>query len=278
MRICIISDIHADITPWDWSCLDGFDADAVVFAGDASNHVQQTCLWVEQLRKRYPRVVWVAGNHDFYNLGFNETRLRHAGEPPPPHTVAEMVLYYQQWSTAHDVDFLHRSSVTIQGMNFVGATGWHNYVAGTPLSTNSQIDAWYHSMRDTVIPWQGYDKPDHTQPAIAGAADVQALQSLVNQLPGPIVVVTHHLPRRELCWQRRQDTAWTALHGSFANTAMESIHDEKIKLWIYGHTHRRGVNTINGQEYVCNARGYPGENNWWQPVLVDVNDTELKFV
>lgn len=271
MRICVISDVHVDLNPWTWSSLDGFDADAVVFAGDASNHVQQTCLWVEQLRKRYPRVVWVAGNHDFYNLGFNETRLRHAGEPPPPHTVAEMVAYYRAWSQAHDVDFLHRDAVNINGINFLGATGWHDYVAGAPVSQVDQIDAWYHIIRDRVIPWQGYAQPDHTQPALAGAQDVQSLKTLLEQATGPAVVITHHLPHRDLCWHRPHDRAWTALHGSFVNTSMESIRDEKIKLWIYGHTHQRGSRSIQGQSYVCNARGYPGENDNWTPVVFDID-------
>jgi Icc-related predicted phosphoesterase len=101
---------------------------------------------------------------------------------------------------------------------------------------------------------------------------VQALQTLVKQAIGPTIVVTHHLPHRDLCWQKPHDIAWTALHGSFANTGLESITDPKIKMWIYGHTHQRGMTTINGQQYMCNARGYPGENPGWVPVVFDIDE------
>lgn len=277
MRICIISDVHVDVNPWLWSSIDGYDADLVVFAGDASNRVHQTCNFLSQLRERYPRVVWVAGNHDYYNLGFHETRLYTPGQPAGPHTVAEMVSHYQKWSQEHDIDFLHRSAVTIQGITFLGATGWHDFVAGAPVSQDDQIYAWYNTIRDTVIPWQGHNAPDHTQPVLAGAADVQALCALTEQATEPVIIVTHHLPHRDLCWHKAHDLTWTALHGSFVNTRMESVSSEKIRLWIYGHTHRRGMHTINNQEYLCNARGYPGENSQWRPVLIDIDESTGKI-
>ena len=273
MRVCVISDVHVDANPWTWSSLDGYEADVVVFAGDVSNRVGHTMRWLVDLRERYPHVVWVAGNHDFYNQGFHETQIYRAGDPPTPHTVTEMVDYYRTQSHAHGIDFLYRQGVNIQGINFLGATGWHDYVAGAPVSQADQIDAWYHTIRDTVIPWQAYDKPHHSQPVLAGAQDVQALQTLVDMAMGPAIVVTHHLPHRDLCWQKPHDRAWTALHGSFANTRLESITDPKIRMWIYGHTHQRGMKTINGQQYMCNARGYPGENPHWTPVVFDIDES-----
>jgi len=272
MRVCVLSDVHVDINPWDWCSLDGYEADVAVFAGDVSNRVDQTVRWITELRERYLRVVWVAGNHDYYNLGFCETRIRHASDPSPPHSVAEIAAYYQDWSQAHDVDFLHRQCVSIQGIDFIGATGWHDYVAGAPVSRADQIDIWYRGMRDNIIPWQKYSQPHHTQPALAGAADVEALATMVEHAQGPTIVVTHHLPHRDLCWQKPHDRAWTALHGSFANTGMESIRDEKIRMWIYGHTHSRGDKLINGQRYLCNALGYPLENPGWTPVLFDIDE------
>ncbi len=51
---------------------------------------------------------------------------------------------------------------------------------------------------------------------------------------------------------------------------MEPIIDPKIKLWIYGHTHFRGMDTVHGIPYICNARGYRKENSSWEPVILDV--------
>ena len=45
---------------------------------------------------------------------------------------------------------------------------------------------------------------------------------------------------------------------------MDEIIDRnknKIKCWIYGHTHMPASNIINGTQFLCNPIGYPGENS-----------------
>ena len=34
----------------------------------------------------------------------------------------------------------------------------------------------------------------------------------------------------------------------------------KIKCWIYGHTHTPSTNIIHGIHFICNPIGYPNEN------------------
>ncbi len=45
---------------------------------------------------------------------------------------------------------------------------------------------------------------------------------------------------------------------------MDQFIDEnkdKIKCWIYGHTHTPSFKIINGVPIMCNPIGYPNENN-----------------
>lgn len=276
MKFVLISDVHVDMNKWDWACLDtvGPDVNTLVVAGDVSNDVFQTSRWLVDAKHRFANVIWVAGNHDFYNIGFHQTRVHDpewSKKWPYPQTVPEMIDHYRRWSDANGIIFLHRKSVVVDGVTFVGTTGWHDYKAGEPYTSEMQIKVWYDCLNDTCIKWQsGLVKPDHLQPYDAGVRDWETMRDLIGTATGPVVAITHHIPNRRFLWQRPHDRIWTMLHGSFANTRMESIVDPKIRYWIYGHTHQRGMNELNGTTYVCNAKGYQGENQSWEPIVLEV--------
>lgn len=271
MKFAVISDLHIDITAWEWTKLDLLPADVntVVVAGDISNDVLQACEWLYELRQRFVNVIWVPGNHDFYNLGFHRTRLRYEGWTHPQ-TVREILDHYAEWSKKHGIHLLDRSSVTLDGITFVGATGWHDFVAGEPILPDVQIEAWYHKLNDTRICWDRNGIPDHRHPLRAAAKDADFLRAAMIGLTGPTVVVTHHIPHRSCLTQRPHDLVWQSLHGSFANTMLENIGSPFVKYWIYGHTHTRSMKNLNGVDYVNNARGYPGECPNWEPVILDI--------
>ena len=276
MRFVLISDIHADVHAWNWNYLDAIphDVNTVVVAGDISNDVWDVSCWLVELRQRFVNVIWVAGNHDFYNLGFHKTRIipsrEWAEKWKNPLTVLDMLDHYQRWSQENGIHFLHRNSIDIDGVTFVGATGWHDYKAGIPYPEHEQIQVWYDLLNDRHIPWQDNRVIDHRFPFDAGVRDVAAIQQMVSNATNPVVVITHHVPRQELCWQKPHDKAWTLLHGSFANTKMSTIVDPKIRYWVYGHTHMRSIKDIDGITFVCNARGYRYENESWEPVVLEV--------
>lgn len=268
MKIAIISDIHADLNRWDWDLLSPIPSDVstIVVAGDIDNDVHAACLWIAELRNRFKTVIWVAGNHDFYNVGFHKTRI---GTAPNPYTVPQIVAHYRSWSDIHDIVFLHREKFDHNGVRFVGATGWHDYIAGEPHSTENQIATWYNCISDTQIKWD-HGEPYHVHPYDAGIKDFDAIKHMVDNSPLPTIVITHHIPNRRLLWHKPHDQIWTMLHGSFANTRFEKIADPKIKYWIYGHTHNRGMTKIGDTEFVCNARGYRYENPNWEPIIIEI--------
>ena len=272
MKICVISDLHIDSNRWDWHLLDPVkEADVLVVAGDISNDIWVNCNWLKNARSMFNQVIYVAGNHDFYNLGFQQTRLYDPNQEhlwPYPSNVPEIIHHYDRWCSQEGIHFLHRQSVTIDSVTFIGATGWHDYTAGTPYTQEMQIQAWYDCLNDTVIKRGENPTPNHLNPFDAGQKDVQSIMSNLEYAEDCSVVITHHVPHKDLCWQKPHDRYWTLLHGSFANRSMEKIKNSKIKYWIYGHTHNRSMKDINGITYVCNARGYPNENRDWQPVLL----------
>lgn len=273
MKFCIISDVHVDITAWDPARLESksSDCNTVVVAGDISNDIWITSKWMVDLKSYFENVIWVPGNHDYYNTGFHRTRIFDIQDKlyPYPKLQKEIKEHYSKYSKDHGIHCLNRDSVIVDGVRFVGATGWHDFVAGEPYPKAAQILAWYHESNDSMIQWteKGAD-PWIVEDEAQG--DYEYIKTCVSNANEPVVVVTHHLPHRQLSVARPELITWTKLHGMFVNTKMESITDSKIKFWCYGHTHYGSLKEINGVTYVCNPVGYPMENRNWQYVELDV--------
>lgn len=277
MKFTFMSDVHIDATLWNWDIIMAAveHTDTLVVAGDISNDVCYTCDWLVEARKRFKNVIWIAGNHDFYNQGLHKTRLipnrEFALKWPAPRTVTEIYDHYHRWSLEHDIHFLNRTSVIINDVTFVGVTGWHDYMAGDPFTREEQIKAWYQALNDKIIVWDTNDtKPNHIHALHAAHADAQWLKSTAPKLTGPTVVISHHIPHRLLKWEMPHDLIWTKLHGCFVNTMMEDITSTHIVYWCYGHTHQRKMKKIHNCDFVCNARGYTHEIKNWQPLVLKV--------
>jgi predicted phosphodiesterase len=275
MRFTLISDVHVDNHAWDWSVLQHCDPQIpMVVVGDISNDVFETSRWIRDLRERFFKVIWVAGNHCFYNLGFHKTRLH---DPefdrkwPYPKTVEEIYDHYARWSLAHDVHFLHRNSVISQGLEFVGATGWHNFDAVPGISFDDQVSAWQSSLNDSrCINWGTGVKGDYKPVLQAALDDADYIRSAVRANTNTKVVITHHVPHHKFI-KHTTNHMWNLLNGSFLNTELESCVDDSVKVWCFGHTHFRADQDVQGIRYVNNARGYARENPNWFPVEIEVD-------
>lgn len=276
MKIAVISDLHIDANPWNWNLLDQIieQTDTIVVAGDISNDVDQTCRWIVDLKKLFDHVIWVAGNHDFYNLGFHKTKMVPSIEWrekwPTPCTVPEIYDHYARWSREYGIHFLNRSSIDINGVKFAGVTGWHDFRAGSPFTQEDQIHHWYRYLNDSRhVKWDN-TAVNHTSVLTAAELDSMYIQTIAEQTDVPLVVISHHLPRQEFAVDKPHDMIWTKLNGSFVNTLFENISNSNLKYWIYGHTHFRSLKQIGETTYVCNPRGYPNENSRWEPIIIDL--------
>jgi len=242
--------------------------------GDISNDVFETSHWIKHLRSMFPKVIWVMGNHDAYNLGFHETRVSNReweAAWPYPCNVSEIYDHYARWSVAHDVHFLHRADVVVDGVQFVGATGWHNFDAAPYLRFEDQTQAWQDHMMDSrYINW-GVNTFNDWKPVLQAALDdADYLRAAVTQNDMPKVILSHHIPHRNLV-KVTTNHMWNLLNGSFLNTELETVRHSSVKVWCYGHTHFRDDRVIDGIRHVNNARGYPRENASWSPVEIDVD-------
>ncbi|MEP3639193.1 MAG: hypothetical protein ABJN14_18235 [Paracoccaceae bacterium] len=98
------------------------------------------------------------------------------------------------------------------------------------------------------------------------ARDKAAIFDALNeQHDGPTLVMTHHLPIRELITPMRTIGGHEerAMSAGFASDLWGEIRDHHIHTWIWGHSHEGADWTGRGEHgsirFVTNQRGYPGE-------------------
>lgn len=76
------------------------------------------------------------------------------------------------------------------------------------------------------------------------------------------VVITHHVPSNSLIDIKYKTQNMLPYNQWFYCNMDELIETNrnKIKCWIYGHTHTPSNVIINGIPFLCNPIGYPNEN------------------
>ena len=77
------------------------------------------------------------------------------------------------------------------------------------------------------------------------------------------IVITHHVPSDSLI-DIKYKTKHLLPYNQWFYCNMDKlieINKNKIKCWIYGHTHTQSNIIMNGIPFLCNPIGYPNENN-----------------
>ena len=255
MKICVISDAHMEMSKeasvLDIPC-DG--RDLLILAGDIDVGTKADAFILEQLVEG--DVIYVLGNHEFYGQVLPDVRGAWAG-PTSKRINAEA----KQNGYRGTLYVLDDSSVTLGGINFIGATLWTDF-ASSPLAP---IHA-EGMMNDYRLIATGIDKDEYPPKKILTPWDTIALhnksryfieQELAKE--GRNIVITHHLPSFQSIGEGFQGSP---LNPAYASHLDGLIEDLKPELWIHGHTHLSFSYTIGETRILCNPRGYiPMEAN-----------------
>ena len=262
-RFLIWSDLHDEF----WG---GFDlpdlsapVDGVLITGDTHTRGRHLEIPARAARKYGCPIVVIWGNHEPYGSVWSE--LLEEEERKLTKLRAEGL----------DVRVLHGAATEVAGVRFIGATLW------TDLRLYPEFDELARIMVSAYM--QDYrairTAPDacftvddmldrHTQDKAAILAALRA------PYEGPTVVMTHHLPLRELIapWRTIGDHEKRAMNNGFASDLWDEIRRFDIDTWIWGHSHEGESRTIEGDHgpirFVTNQRGYPGEEVEFDPAFV----------
>jgi predicted phosphodiesterase len=230
MRLLVLSDLHLEIDPHFVPPVR--DAEVTLLVGD----IHKGARAVAWARAQFAgRVLLVAGNHEFY--GGHLT-----------HTLRDMI------DASDDrVRVLERDAVVIDGVRFLGATGWTDFAArGDRVAAQREaLLSMNDYRRIRTGDWRRI-RPLDAQ-AISKLTRAWLREKLAEPFAGPTVVLTHHAPSL-----RCLSGVPTPLDAAYAND-WDDLLRPPVALWVHGHTHDPRDHVVGGVRVVCNPRGYPGE-------------------
>lgn len=250
MKIWVFSDLHRRRrgTPWNLT-LAPVQADLAVCAGDLSEgDPEDGVAWLAYYVRPYMPVIYVAGNHEFYN--------RYASMEDLKEKAKETALQ-------SGIDFLDNEFVDIGDIRFFGSTLWSDFdfFAKGDEARRQRDMAWCEMyMNDFRL-----IRPDQNSLEIWTAARARKehlisrtwLETAMGVTDRRKVVVTHNAPHPGSVAPKFRNDPLTAAFVSDLTTTFADHHPE---LWIHGHTHNSFDYRVGDTRVICNPRGYGTEN------------------
>lgn len=231
MKILILSDLHLEFANFQ---APEVEVDVVILAGD---------IWTKNngiywARSTWPstEIIYVAGNHEFYGGDRSDVlhQLRDAADETGVH-------------------FLDNDEVIIDGVRFLGATLWTDFLLfGHGRHHDAKMAGMFGLNDFRKINESGLVFTPADAIALCNTS-IQWLKSKLLDEPfeGENVVITHHLPSMKSVAERYKHDL---LSACFASNLGELLG--LSELWIHGHTHDSFDYNIGKTRVVCNPRGY----------------------
>lgn len=258
MKIQIVSDLHLEFA--DVNIQNQNSADVLILSGDImvaskvnlpqSEYGIRFRDFLKRCSFQFPHVIYVAGNHEFYDSGKFYGGLDELEAACKVHS---------------NVYFLERSTKIIDDVLFIGGTLWTDMNKYDPLTMHAVRDMM-NDYRATVNDHAGYRRLKPADTVERHRETVEYIKQVVSEnADKKCVVVGHHSP------------SYASIHPMYAsehimNGAYHSdlsdimLDNPQIKLWTHGHTHHCFDYMIGSTRVVCNPRGYDGyEDTGWDP-------------
>lgn len=245
MHLWVMSDLHLEFTALPLP-LKIPEADICVLAGDVlTKGVVPSLEWIAANIAPHMPVVFVAGNHEFYDAAFGDSIV--AGKAFA--------------AGIENLHFLDGEAVEIDGVRFVGGSLW----------TDFDLNGWQESaMLEARNRMNDYKKIKFSKKPFRKFLPFQSVHkhrqdrntietALAEERNGPLVVVTHHAPSgRSLPTAERG----TLIAAAYASNLTGLIEAGKPDLWIHGHIHHHSDYMIGETRVLANPRGYPGQQTF----------------
>lgn len=207
--------------------------DVCILAGDIGNPYQENYdFFMKFISNNFKKTFYIAGNHEYYN----ETK-----------TIDEintfMENYFQQFD---NISFLNNKYEVYNNYCFIGTTLWSKIT--NPIY---EINDIYNINNLDYIKYNKLNKQS-----------VDFLQDAIQEHDDKCIIITHHMPSASLI-DEKYKTPRMMPYNQWFYCDMDDFcktHDNKIKYWIYGHTHSPSMVIKNNISFLCNPIGYPNEN------------------
>lgn len=257
MRVRILSDLHLDVNRG--AAPDAIFADrnfdVLAVAGDVRQDPVEAIRWLESQKAWADKsIVYVLGNHEFYDEDFDAARKAAA-------RAARM--------TCGRIHCLDPGVAIIDGVRFIGATLWSDLkaiVTAQPFMVAEQGLNDYRVIRRDGGRLRAIETAQEHDRQLAFI-----VEATKTPFDGATVVVTHHAPSMRSVTPIYKDDPVTICFASVLDDQMQRMVERGVKLWIHGHVHNNARYRC-GVEVVCNPVGYgvfsgKRENSGFDPKL-----------
>ncbi|MBR0688552.1 metallophosphoesterase [Bradyrhizobium manausense] len=269
VRAWIFSDVHLE-TASDWELPPPGArprCDVVVVAGDLTTRVYRGVRWLQERFAEVP-VAYIAGNHEFWNGDLDRAM--------------EKANAAAAGSNVHVLSVGDR--FRIGDVTIIGDTTWTDFSLFGD-KRRAMLVAAAHMNDYRRIRTAGYQqrlRPEHT--LLRHQAARRFFEAEMRRpRPGPLVVVSHHVPHPGRYGRRMESAAppsdETVLAASYHSDMTELMWPQASdgergplrppEVWVHGHDHTFADATIGFCRVVSNARGYgpDGDNSSFDPLF-----------
>jgi predicted phosphodiesterase len=228
VRINYFSDIHLEFGELS---APETDADLIIAAGDIGIYLQGA-EWLKSFNKP---VIYVAGNHEFYNRNYQD-----------------VLLDIRQLCKGSNVQFLENNRYIYQGVRFLGCTLWTDlFVDGEEKAQELGL-----SLNDfRKIKYDGAAFATNQFSQLFQKSKTWLEKELSKPFSGKTIVITHHAPS-QWSWN---DSPNALKKLAYCNDLKPLLHEYEVSAWFHGHVHSPGDYRIADARILCNPRGYQGK-------------------
>ena len=232
---------------------------AAIAAGTGLGRRQEKAQRFRDFFKRcsfqFPHVIYIMGNHEFYNGKF----------------YASIDYMRDEIAKYPNIYMLEQDTKIIDDVVFVGGTLWTNMNRRDPLTMHA-IEGMMNDFRIIRNDKRSYAAMSALDVAVRHDRTLAYIKLMLQEHKDKkCVVVGHHTPSFQSMHPMYAHD--TLMNGGYHSDLSEFILDHpQIKLWTHGHTHHPFDYVIGETRIVCNPRGYEAdgysEDTGWDPEKV----------
>lgn len=200
----------------------------------------------EKLSQRYPKILYIPGNHEYY-VGVN---------PKHKNTMGGLLRRAKELTKGTNVQILDNESIIIDNIRVIGSTLWSNI----PNNHFDYIACHINDYRSIYLNDDGKVRPLRVEDTVRFHKEAvrfiqrELLESHKNNQKA--IVLTHHAP----LLYGTSAPEHTNAPGNYAFASnLNYLMGSHVKLWAFGHTHWCCDIMKKGSRVISNARGYPSE-------------------
>jgi len=205
---------------------------------------------------KFEHVFLITGNHELYS----------PRKDIPYYELKQRLRTFLQ-ENCKNIHWLDNESYELGGFLLVGSTLWSHI----PKEHESDIE---FCINDYYAISKGSKSIEPKDTNKWHREAVQYLETTLKKSEKPCIVLTHHAPmfgESTAPQYRGNDRRWAFC------TDLTRLMSEKVKLWLFGHTHWCVDTTINSTRVVSNAKGYNTEKlKYEKDKVVVVNTSNQK--